>query len=182
MIYLFLADGFEEVEALTPADYLRRCGAELKTVAIGTSGRMVTGSHGISVEADLSEQDVNLEQMEMLILPGGMPGTLHLEQSPVVQQAIEYAVRYDLYIGAICAAPSILGHCGLLQGKRATAYPGFEKDLLGAEVTGLPVCRDGKIITSRGAGTAGEFAFALAEALYGAARADELKAAVQWQR
>ena len=179
MIYLFLADGFEEVEALTPLDYLRRCELPVKTVAVGES-RLVTGSHGIPVTADLTMDEVDPTRMEMLILPGGMPGTLNLEASQPLLELIGDCAAQGKYLAAICAAPSILGHMGLLRGRRATCYTGFEDQLTGAEVTGEPVERDGNIITARGAGVAGQFAFQLAEVLCGRERADRLKASVLW--
>ena len=127
MIYLFLANGFEEVEALTPLDYLRRCELPVKTVAVGN--RLVTGSHKITVTADLLISEVRPEDAQMIILPGGMPGTLNLEQSAKVQEMIDYCAENGRWIAAICAAPSILGHKGLLHGKRATCYVGFEDQL-----------------------------------------------------
>ena len=122
MIYLFLADGFEEVEALTPVDYLRRCELEVKTV--GVHGKMVRGSHGITVIADCTMYDVELDQAQMIILPGGMPGTLNLEKSRMLQGLIDLCTERNIPIAAICAAPSILGHKGLLEGKKATCFPG----------------------------------------------------------
>ena len=179
MIYLFLANGFEEVEALTPLDYLRRCELPVKTVAVGN--RLVTGSHKITVTADLLISEVRPEDAQMIILPGGMPGTLNLEQSTKVQEMIDYCAENGRWIAAICAAPSILGHKGLLHGKRATCYVGFEDQLEGAQYTGAPVEADGNIITSRGAGTANQFAFRLVEALCGAQRAEILKAGILWE-
>lgn len=176
MIYVFLADGFEEVEALTPVDYLRRCELEVKTV--GVAGRLVRGSHGIVVMADILPDDIEPEKTDLIILPGGMPGTLNLEASPVVQEMIDYCVNRSIPIGAICAAPSILGHKGLLAGKRATCYTGFEDQLTGAEVTGEPVEKDGIFITARGAGVADRFAFKLIETLISKERAELVRDAV----
>lgn len=180
MIYVFLAEGFEEVEALTPVDYLRRCGAALQTV--GVTGKVVTGSHGISVTADILPEEMVLSTAEMLVLPGGMPGTLHLGESKAVREAVKYCVVRGIPVGAICAAPSVLGELGCLAGRRATCYDGFEDKLIGAEYTGKPVEADGAVITGRGAGTANEFAFALVTYLYGEKRAEELKAAVKWAK
>lgn len=173
MVYVFLADGFEEIEALAPVDILRRGGVEVKTVGIG--GRSVSGSHNISVSCDLSDAEINLAEIEAIVLPGGMPGTLNLENSPAVKSAIEYADKGGKLIGAICAAPSILGKAGILTGKRATCFPGFEKYLEGALFCDLPAVRDGNIITSRGAGAALEFGFYLLAALKGEAEADNLR-------
>ena len=156
MIYVFLAEGFEEVEALAPVDLLRRAKKEVQTV--GVTGKVVTSSHGVPVTADLTQEELSLNgNVEMIVLPGGMPGTLNEEASEVVQNAIAFCAANDRYIGAICAAPSILGHLGLLQGKTAVCYTGFEKDLKGAAIGADGVVTDGKIITARGAGVALEF-------------------------
>lgn len=178
MVYLLLAPGFEEVEALTPADYLRRAGQEVKLVGVGS--QVVTGSHGITVHCDTIIEEAT-ELPELLILPGGMPGTRNLEKSAHVAKKIEDCCWGEKLIGAICAAPSVLGHMGLLEGKKATCYPGYEQELQGAEHVDAPVVRDGRIITAKGAGAANQFAFALVEALCGKEQADALKAAVQWE-
>lgn len=181
MVYLFLANGFEEVEALTPLDYLRRCeGISVQAVAVGTD-RAVTGSHGITVLADIVIDEVALDEMEMIVLPGGMPGTLNLEASEALQHIIDVCVHRELPIGAICAAPSILGHKNLLNGKTATCYTGFEEQLFGANATGAPVEQDGLFITARGAGVANQFAFKLVEVLKGSERAQKLRDAVLWE-
>lgn len=180
MIYVFLANGFEEVEALTPVDFLRRCELDVKTV--GVSGEVALGSHRIPVVCDITVDEVDLEQADAVILPGGMPGTLNLEACQTVQDAVKWCVEHDKWVGAICAAPSVLGHMGVLEGKRATCFPGFEQELKGAKVCVEPVVRDGKIITSRGAGTASQFAFALIEALCSPEQAARMKASVQWQK
>jgi len=162
MIYVFLAEGFEEVEALTPVDMLRRSGKQVVTVGVGDS--IIRGSHGIPVVADTIAQEAVLdENLEMIVLPGGMPGTLNLEKSEYVQKAIDYCAEHGKYIGAICAGPSILGHKGLLRGRKAVCYTGFESQLEGAETSEKPVETDGIFITSRGAGTAMEFALKLVE-------------------
>lgn len=181
MIYVFLADGFEEMEAITPVDVLRRCELEVKTVSVG-GGLVRRGSHGIEVAADITEEEVLSgldETLEMVVLPGGMPGTLNLERSSAVQRAIDYAYKEGRLIGAICAAPSILGHKGMLKGKKAVCFEGFESQLEGAEVLKAPVCVDGKIITGRGAGVSLEFALKLAEELCSKERSELLRAAMQ---
>ena len=125
MVYLFLANGFEEIEALTPADILRRGGVEVVTVGIG--GTEIKGSHNITVKADISDSDFSLlNDVDGIVLPGGMPGTRNLEKSNKVIKAITYCNERNLVIGAICAAPSILGHLGILKDKKATAFPGFD--------------------------------------------------------
>ena len=176
MIYLFLAEGFEEIEALTPVDILRRAGKEILTVGIG--GKSVKGAHGIEVLADLDESALLDENPEMIILPGGMPGTLHLEASPLVQKAIDRATEIGAFIAAICAAPTILGKRGLLEGKQATCYPSMEADLKGAILSDKAVVRDGNIITAAGMGVALPFALTLVEALCGEQTAQKLKESV----
>lgn len=178
MVYLFLAEGFEEVEALTPLDYLRR--AELSVQSVGVTGKRVTGSHGIEVTADITADEVDFNKMEMIVLPGGMPGTLNLEKNLVVQQAVDLCALNGKTIGAICAAPSILGHKSLLRGKQAVCFPGFEQTLAGATILREPVVCDGQYITARGAGAAQQFAFALIAQALGKEKADLVAAAVQW--
>ncbi len=165
MIYVFLADGFEELEALAPVDILRRGGCEVKTVGVG--GKTAVGAHNIPVVCDITAEEALTDGLKAIILPGGMPGTLNLEKSDCVQKFIDFAVENRLYIGAICAAPSILGHKGLLKGKQATCFPGFEKDLEGAKVCDNPVVTDGKITTAYGAGAAFDFSFRLLSELTG---------------
>lgn len=177
MIYVFLANGFEEVEALAPVDMLRR--AKLDVTTVGVTGKTVTGSHGIPLTADITAEELNIgADMEMIVLPGGMPGTLNEEASPAVQAAIDYCTANDRWIGAICAAPSILGHKGLLKGKTAVCYTGFEKELTGAQIGNTGVVTDGKIITARGAGVAVDFGLALVGALAGAETQAQIRASI----
>lgn len=173
MIYVFLADGFEECEALAPIDILRRAGYSLKTVGIGS--KTVIGSHGIPVICDITESEAATSELECIILPGGMPGTLNLEKNETVQRFIDFAAKQGLLIGAICAAPSILGHKNLLNGKNATCFTGFETELKGATVLNQPVVRDENFITAYGAGAAFDFGFSLLEALAGKTKAEDLK-------
>ncbi len=178
MVYFFLANGFEETEAIAPIDILRRSGAEVVTVGIGEE--VIAGSHGIAVIPDITEVELALtEDVDMIVLPGGMPGTLNLEKSRTVQEAIDYCTDKGKYIGAICAAPSILGKKGILSGKKATCFPGYEEFLSGAEYTGDSVVRDGKIITAKGAGAAIEFGLALSAALVGAEKSEKVRASMQ---
>lgn len=177
MIYMFLADGFEEVEALAPLDVLRRAGLTVTTVGIG--GKHITGSHKITVEADITDSDFIPNDIEMIILPGGMPGTKNLDNSPVVHSAIKEALSNDAYICAICAAPMILGKLGLLEGKRAVCYPGFEDYLAGADIpTDENVVDSEKFITARGMGVATEFGLLLVSKLCGQKKADDLAHAI----
>lgn len=176
MIYLLLTDGFEEIEALTPVDVLRRCGAELTTV--GVHGKRVIGAHNIVTEADIEISHVKKEDMEMLILPGGA-GYAGLK-TPEVYELIKYAVENNIVVGAICAAPSILGEMGILENKKATCFPGFESEMKGAVLTDGGVVEDGMFITAKGAGAASDFAFALASRVCGKERASEIKNAMQY--
>ncbi len=180
MIYIFLADGFEECEAIAPIDILRRGGIEIKTVGIGK--KTIIGSHGIPVVCDFEENELNTEKLEGIILPGGMPGTINLENSKTVQYYIDYAAKNGLLIGAICAAPSVLGHKNLLVGKKATCFTGFEKDLIGAEVINTPVVRDGTFITAYGAGAAYDFGFCLLSALTNEQVAENLKKQMRYNK
>lgn len=165
MIYVFLANGFEECEAIAPIDCLRRAGKVVKTVGIG--GKTITGAHQIPVIADLEEQEVVLDKnLEMIVLPGGMPGTLNLGSNETVQNAIRFCTEQNIWIGAICAAPTILGKMGLLKGRKAVCYPGHEVDMTGAKISRDNVCVDGKIITAKGAGVTFDFSLQLVEVLY----------------
>lgn len=176
MIYVFLENGFEEVEALAPIDILRRAGAELATV--GEGGRVVTSSHHVKVTADLEENEISLDNMDMVILPGG-PGTKNHEDSPMVRASLNYCANHDKYIAAICAAPSVLGHLGLLKGHSAVCFPGYEDELDAEKVLQDPVCVSGKIITARGAGVSIEFALKLVEVLFGAEKSQEIRKKIQ---
>lgn len=172
MIYMFLAEGFEEVEALAPLDLIRRAGLEIKTVGVGT--KTVVGSHGIPVVADMTESEFSDDAPDMVILPGGMPGTRNLDANKTVHKAIADAVKNDAFVCAICAAPMILGKLGLLSGKNAVCYPGFEEYLDGATISDKKVVRDGKVITAKGMGAAVEFGLAIVEALKDDKTAEEL--------
>ncbi|MBE6907941.1 MAG: DJ-1/PfpI family protein [Ruminococcaceae bacterium] len=177
MIYVFLGQGFEEIEALTQVDLLRR--AELSVQTVGIGKRDITGSHGITVRCDLVDDDIKPEGLDMVVLPGGMPGTLSLEKSEAVQTVIDYCVQNDKWIGAICAAPSILGHKGLLNGRQAVCFPGYEEQLAGAMLSAEPVCVDGRIITAKGPGVSIEFGLKLVEVLTNSRRAEILKDSLQ---
>lgn len=159
MFYVFLADGFEEVEALAPVDILRRAKLDVKTV--GVTGSEVTGSHNVTVKADIALSDVQTDDIEGVILPGGMPGTLNLEKSQGVIDAVKYAYENQKIVAAICAAPSIFGHLGYLDGRKATCFPSFETELKGAEYTAAHTETDGNVITAKGAGCAVEFGHAI---------------------
>lgn len=178
MVYVFLADGFEEIEALTPVDVLRRAGIGVKTV--GVSGEYVTGAHGIAVKSDISaaEAEAESEEVEMIILPGGMPGAENLDRAAVVDGFIKRAVDSDAYLAAICAAPMILGKRGLLAGKSATCYPGFEKYLKDAVYYDAAVVADGNVLTANGMGAALDFALQAVALLKGEAESNRIAEAV----
>lgn len=172
MFYLFLADGFEETEALAPLDMMRRAKLEVKTV--GVTGECVTGSHGITVKADIIPEEISFDSIDGVILPGGMPGTINLGKSKTVTDAVLYCSEHGKITAAICAAPSVLGKLGILKSKKATCYPGFEKELEGAEYTGASVEVDGNVITGKGAGCAILFGKALVETALSSEVADKV--------
>ncbi len=179
MVYLFLADGFEECEALAPLDILRRGGITVKTVGVGK--QYITGAHKITVKADITEKDVVLsDELQAVILPGGMPGTTNLENSTLVKQAVRFANENNKLVCAICAAPKILGGMGLLKGKAATCYPGFEKYLDGALLSEKSVVKDDNIITAKGAGVAFDFGFSILEVLSDDKTVNDLKLQMQY--
>ena len=178
MIYCFLANGFEEIEGLTALDVLRRAGEEIMTVGAGSE--KIVGSHKVPVICDTTVDKIEkTDDLKAVILPGGMPGTLNLEADKTVQEYIDFANEKGALVCAICAAPSILGHKGLLQGKKAVCFPGFEKDLAGADICENGVVRDGNIITAKGMGVSLEFGLEILAVLQGKEKADAVKAAVQ---
>ena len=180
MIYVFLANGFEEIEALAPVDFLLRAGVDVKTV--GVSGKLCRGAHGINVEADILLDDVVLdENVQGIILPGGMPGAENLNNSEDVQKAIDYCAENGKIIGAICAAPFILGRKGLLNGKNSTCFPGFEDELKGANLES-GVIIDGTIVTAKGAGVAWEFGAAICSIITGEEKALQILRGIQWRK
>ena len=176
MVYLFLANGFEEVEALTPVDYLRRAGIPVTTVGVG--GKNIVGAHGIGVTADICDTAATPEDIEMIVLPGGMPGTTNLDASDVVHLFIDKAVEAGAHLAAICAAPSVYGKLGLLASKKAVCYPGFEEYLKGAKLCDCGVVTDGNVTTARAAGSAADFAFELIRVLRGTVAAEKIRSAV----
>ena len=177
MIPVFLANGFEEIEALATVDILRRAGVEVVTVGVG--GKNAVGAHGIAVCADIVEDELDIAAIDGVVLPGGMPGTTNLEASDVVRTAVKSAYERGLLVAAICAAPSILGHGGYLNGKKATCYPGFEPELTNAAVINEGVVRDGSIITASGAGVAVDFALELVRYLVSDEMADSIRGGIQ---
>ena len=177
MIYMFIAEGFEEIEALCPLDIMRRAGLDITTVGIGS--KEITGAHGITVKTDICSCKYDPDnEFDMIFLPGGMPGTLNLADSDAVSKAIENAIKNDKYIAAICAAPSILGDKGLLEGKEAICYPGFESRLAGAIISNNRVVLDEKILTAAGMGVATEMGLKIVEIFRGEETANTLRRAI----
>ena len=177
MVYILLAPGFEEAEALVPADLLRRAGLETQLVSV--TGEPVTGSHGLTVIADTVLDKLDLFGADMIVLPGGGLGVKNLGAEPAVEKLVREAVERDLWVAAICAAPTLLGKWGLLEGKKAICYPGMEDQLTGALVQTAPgEIKDGRIITGRAAGSAFDFGAELIEALLDRAAADKVLEAI----
>ena len=178
MLYMFFADGFEEVEAVAALDVIRRAGIEIKSVGVGN--KAVKGSHGIEIMCDVADYEVAPEkELSGIILPGGMPGTTNLMSSERVNEFIDFCSDNRLLLAAICAAPMILGRKGLLDGCKAVCFPGFEDELAGAEISEEFVCTDGNVITAKGMGSAINFGLAITSYYKGSAVADALKATLQ---
>ena len=173
-IFVFLAEGFEEIEALTPVDVLRRAGLSVQTVSV-MDEQIVAGAHGVPVLADKMFAEINPEDAEMILLPGGLPGATNLDAHEGLGQMIQDFAKEEKPLAAICAAPLVFGNRGLLQGKKATCYPGFETYLQGAEYTAALVEKDGNFITGKGPGAAMEFAFSIVEKYCGIDKVNELK-------
>lgn len=174
MVYVFLAEGFEETEALETVDILRRADIEVQTVSI-TGSKQVTGAHHITVCADCLLEEAEMDDSQMLVLPGGLPGATNLASCAPLLHAIQVQVAAGRYVAAICAAPMVLGKLGLLEHRRATCYPGFDKYLAGADYTARLVETDGNIITGKGPAAVAEFAFALVRILAGEAIEQEVR-------
>lgn len=180
-VCVFLAEGFEEIEGLTVVDLMRRADVEVTTVSIGASGT-VRGAHGIGVIADRLFEEMDFDGVDMLVLPGGMPGTVHLAEHRGLQSLLMEYNRNGRYLAAICAAPTVFGKLGFLQGRKAVCYQGMEDGLCGADVLECPVVVDGHIITSRGLGTAIDFALALIELLEGKEKAEHIEQSVMYHK
>ncbi|MDQ2085627.1 DJ-1/PfpI family protein [Herbivorax sp. ANBcel31] len=175
--YIFLAEGFEEIEAVTVIDTLRRAEIDIKTVSMSESLE-VKGSRDVILKADILFDENAFEDAQILILPGGMPGTKNLAESSKLADVLKSHAKGDKYIAAICAAPMVLGKLGLLSGKEATCYPSFESYLDGAKIKEDRVVVDGNFITSKGPGTALEFSLKLVEILKGKELSDKLRKAM----
>jgi 4-methyl-5(b-hydroxyethyl)-thiazole monophosphate biosynthesis len=172
-VLVHFADGFEEIEALTPVDVLRRAGCEVTMVSVMDT-LQVKSSRGVIIMADKLFKEVNYTEADMLVLPGGMPGSKNLDNHEGLKAKLLEADKNNKWLAAICAAPMVLGHLGLLKGKNATCYPGNEPDLIGAHLKGTAVEKDGKIITGKGAGSSLKFSLALVEALINKEKAKEI--------
>ncbi len=179
MTYMFLAEGFEEIEALAVVDILRRGEVEIKTVSI-SANKWVKGSHGIKVEADLTCNEIT-SGGDCVILPGGMPGTTNLGASEIVKNTVMDAYNKGAIVAAICAAPSVFYDYGILAGKKATSYPDYEEYMKECIYTGNDVETDGNIVTSKGAGTAHLFGFKLLEMLTNKENSEKIKSAMQYR-
>lgn len=177
MVYLFLANGFEIIEAMSPVDMLRRAGVEIKTVGIGS--KTVESSCGIKVTADIDESEFEYNGTEAVIIPGGLGGVNNLEASSFVQSVVKKAAEDNILICAICAGPSLIGKNGLLDGKKATCFPGFEEMLYGAEISDEYVVKDGNFITARGAGVSVDFGLEIVAAFKGKDASDKIRKTIQ---
>lgn len=173
MVYVLLGTGFEETEAITPVDLLRRAGVDVLTV--GLNGKIVYGGHRIGIQADITPEQIDLTQLDMLVLPGGLGGVASIRSSQTAMDVIRFAHENQKYIAAICAGPTILAELGITEGKSAVCYPGCEEEMGSARIHAqLPCITDGKIITGASAGCAVPFGLALIEALKGTAEAERI--------
>ena len=177
MVYVHLADGFEEIEAIAVVDILRRAGIDVKTVSV-TGTEIVRGAHEISVSADIIFESADYQQCSMIVLPGGMPGTTNLAKHQGLAAQLTAFAEEGKWIAAICAAPSVLGGLSLLDGKKATSYPGYQDQMPGADYVEEGVVQHGKIITSRGPGTAIAFSLKLVELLKGSETSEKIRKAM----
>lgn len=173
-VMIVFADGFEEVEAITPVDVLRRAGCEVLMVSV-TGKKEVTSTRGVKIIADTLWEETSAEEADMIVLPGGQPGAGNLDKHEGLKNALSRFADQGKWIAAICAAPLVLGHMGLLKGKKVTCFPGTEKELQGAICTGNPVESDGHILTGKGAGVALPFSLLLVEKILGKEKAEEIK-------
>lgn len=166
MVYVLLGTGFEEIEAIAPVDLLRRAGIDVQTV--GITGKIVEGSHGIPITADITLEEIDLSALEMIVLPGGLRGVASARSCPEALNALRFAWENDRYVAAICAGPTVLADLGIPNGRNATCYPGCESSMADAHMVADAACvQDGKLITGTSAGCAVPFALALISALKG---------------
>lgn len=174
MVYMLLGNGFEETEAVVPLDLLRRAGVEV--LSVGINGRVISGSHHIRIEADITLEEMDLTNMEMVIIPGGLGGVASLRACPAALEALRFGWENGKYVAAICAGPTVLADLGITEGRRATCYPGQEGGMRNALVDRAAACVvDGKLITAASAGCAVGFGLALVEALKGSQTAADIQ-------
>ncbi len=181
MVYVFLATGSEDIEALAPVDIIRRAGLEVSTVSISDQ-LTVRSAHGVGIVADMKLEDVKWEEASLLVLPGGLPGSTNLDACEPLRQAITAHHRQGKALAAICAAPLVLGHLGILRGRKATCYPGVEGEMEGATYTASIVERDGNIVTGRGPAAAMEFGFTLVDLLLGEGQSSPLREGMMYNQ
>ena len=172
MVYMLLGTGFEETEAIAPLDLLRRAGVEVQTV--GITGKIVYGSHKIGIVADILPEEMDLNSMEMIILPGGLGGVASARASKEALNVLRYGWEHDRYVAAICAGPTVLADLGITDGKKATCYPGCEGQMGSANMVTAAAVTDGKLITGASAGCAVPFGLALVAALKGEEMAEKI--------
>ena len=172
MVYMLLGTGFEETEAIAPLDLLRRAGVEIQTV--GLNGKVIYGSHGIGVEADIEIGQLDLTALEMIILPGGLGGVASIRACDAAMKAVRFAWENGKYTAAICAGPTVLADLGIVDDKNATCYPGCEENMGSANMVEAPAVTDGKLITGTSAGCAIPFGLALIAALKGQEESDRI--------
>lgn len=173
MVYMLLGTGFEETEAIAPLDLCRRAGISILTV--GVNGKTVCGGHGICVEADITLDQMDLTNMDMIILPGGLGGVNSVRASAMAMEALKFAWENDKFVAAICAGPTVLADLGITDGKLTTCYPGCESGMGNAKVdAAVPCVRDGKLITGASAGCAVKFGLMIVEALKDAQTAQQI--------
>jgi len=177
MVFIFLAEGYEDIEAVSVIDILRRADVTVNVVSIHDKLE-VKSAHGLTIVCDSLLKDIDLQFADMLVLPGGMPGTRNLGKSDELIKLLQKAQKEDKYIAAICAAPIVLAQAGVLKGKKAICYPGFETELTDAIIHDDLVVRDGKVITSKGPGTAMLFGYALVDILKGNLESDAIRKAM----
>lgn len=179
MVYILLGTGFEEIEALAPCDILRRGGVDVALV--GVNGREITGSHGITVRADCTVEELDRNVMDMIVLPGGLGGVHSMQESRAALDAVSWAWDNGKWVAAICAAPTILANLGISDGKRCVCYPGMEGQMGGADMVQASTVRDGRLLTGRGPGAALDFGLMLLETLKGAEIAAQVQAGMVYQ-
>lgn len=173
MVYVLLGTGFEEVEAIAPIDLMRRAGIQVLTA--GVDGKAITGSHGITLEADITLDQMDLTDLEMIVLPGGLGGVATARSSQAALDALRFAYENDKYVAAICAGPTVLAELGIIGAKKATCYPGCESGMADATIVEAPCVTEGKLITGASAGCAIAFALALITALKGSEVAQQIE-------